>query len=923
MDTIEHPFDPYSMRKSPSQEFSPARNLKAPSITLSTDSHSSGEANSLPTGNSTRNDTNTSTVIPPNHHRSNFTAKGYVLPITHPSPSRLPPPVTHKDTYWNDEGIPFDELPFDQQHQIVDKPLERVRNNATSRFDCALTQVPGSHSARPDESLSKSRETHSSPPDNDIPFTTQRGVNSDMDHHSMEKPPRRTYYSETDESTTFLSPPKTRRVTAQPTPSERYNNSRMRSPDAFTSHRDKIPVTSNQKQSGNFRSEPITRKVESRYNDESLHTSDYDPKFEPHIRSKQDYEEFGLSPGSVTEDGSKSRNSETKRFSAINEPQSVPILKSNTLSPSGDDDSLFDFGDEDSRKLSTQVTASNITNDIQPSTARANAATIQRRGRRSKRHTVDIHDDSDADTSLDADYGVIRHRSTSLQERAQQAFKIRYPRVKDRAQSNPKKRQSKGGPPTARFEQKNAIRFPQDDDDVEVASRNTKKLNVTLSDFECMKSIESEVEDAIKDLLFIGSGKSSVPGRRKTKFHSGRSRDYQSVLPDDPTLNDSITLNTLDESTIDGTSFTSLQPESQSSGFEPSLKKFSIGTADNPTSQFKKSGNDVDTLNVVWTLVEDSMIAMGAVLGLSSTLKDETKTEGRADPEATVSKELGEMNFEKPVVVPISEYPKDRSSFQLIEAVRRSASDMLVTASSKMFKTDEGNSEVVEELKSGSCTNTLEGDSRLNEFVLHTARSVHSLHGLVFDEAANPNIITDMEFVHVKVGLPLGILFQENSGGCWAAKVFLGGNAARANVQVGDQLGAIDGNSTIKMNVDGICKAVSDALNPNSIELTFLRYIGPHRPLHLPSNSNSTDLEMLSFEGVTEEYELDVLSLTAEEAIYCVEIPPKKEFKDKTISGSKALGKAKSGMKEMQRKESSNDRGDTKKRGLGRLFSRK
>lgn len=926
MDTIDHPFDSYSMGKSPLREASPTRNLKAPSITLSTDSYSSGEMNSLHTGNCMRNDTDVSTLNPPIHYRSNFTAKGYVPPATHSSPARLPPPLTHKATDWNDEGIPFDELPFDQQHRIAVKPLGRVRNTATSQFESALAQISDNLSAGPEKRLSKSREMLSSRLDNDIPSTTPRDVNSDIDYHSLEKPMCRTYYSETDDSAAFLAPPKTRRVTTQPNSSDRYNNSRMRSTDACAFPLDEIPVISNRKQYRNTRSEPVTRKLESRYNNESLHTSDCDPQFEPHIHSKQDYEEFGLSPGSVTEDGSKSRCSETKRFSAKNESQSVLILESNTLSPSGDDDSLFDFGDDESRKLSMQLPASDMIYDIQPCTARANAATIQRRSRRSKRHPIAVHDDSDADTSLDADYGVIRHRSSSLQERAQQAFKTRHPRVKERAQSNPKKRHSNVGTPTVTFEQKNVIRFPQQEEHGEYATRNTEKVNVTQGNFEYIKSIESEVEDAIKDLLFIGSGKSSVPGRRKAKGQPDRTRDAQSALPDDSTLNDSITLNTLDESTIDGTSFTSLQAKNQSrteNGFVPSLKKRPMGSADDPTSRVKKSGNEVDTLTVVWTLVEDSMIAMGAVLGLSSAVKDKTKSRGKVGSETTISKELGETNLEKPSVAPISVHSKDRPSFDSIEAVGRSASDMFANISSKISRPHEEGNKAVVDLRSRSCTNALEGDSRLSDFVLHIARSVHSLHGLVFDETVNPDVMTKMEFVYVKVSLPLGILFQENSGGCWVAKVFPGGNAASANVRVGDQLGAIDGNSTIKMNVDGICKAVSDALNPNSIELTFLRYHGPVRPIHPPTIDKNTELEMPLFEEVTEEYALEVLSITAEEPIYCVEIPPKMEFNDNTIPESKKkLQKTKIGRKKKQRKQS-HDIGDTKKRGLGRLFSRK
>lgn len=77
------------------------------------------------------------------------------------------------------------------------------------------------------------------------------------------------------------------------------------------------------------------------------------------------------------------------------------------------------------------------------------------------------------------------------------------------------------------------------------------------------------------------------------------------------------------------------------------------------------------------------------------------------------------------------------------------------------------------------------------------------------------------------------VLFQENDGGCWVANVFPAGNAAKLpphdSILIGDQLAAVDGRSALAMNVDDICSLVSEAENIQSIELTFLRYVGPVR----------------------------------------------------------------------------------------------
>jgi hypothetical protein len=73
-------------------------------------------------------------------------------------------------------------------------------------------------------------------------------------------------------------------------------------------------------------------------------------------------------------------------------------------------------------------------------------------------------------------------------------------------------------------------------------------------------------------------------------------------------------------------------------------------------------------------------------------------------------------------------------------------------------------------------------------------------------------------------------LFQENPGGCWVANVFPDGNVAKLKIEnalaVGDQLAAVDGRSAIEMGVDDICRLISEAENTQSIELTFVRYVG-------------------------------------------------------------------------------------------------
>lgn len=71
---------------------------------------------------------------------------------------------------------------------------------------------------------------------------------------------------------------------------------------------------------------------------------------------------------------------------------------------------------------------------------------------------------------------------------------------------------------------------------------------------------------------------------------------------------------------------------------------------------------------------------------------------------------------------------------------------------------------------------------------------------------------------------------MENDGGCFVTKVSPDGSAARSGgVEIGDQLAAINGQSSIKIKVDGICDAIANSPDSSQVDMVFLRYIGPFR----------------------------------------------------------------------------------------------
>ena len=48
-------------------------------------------------------------------------------------------------------------------------------------------------------------------------------------------------------------------------------------------------------------------------------------------------------------------------------------------------------------------------------------------------------------------------------------------------------------------------------------------------------------------------------------------------------------------------------------------------------------------------------------------------------------------------------------------------------------------------------------------------------------------------------------------------------------MEVGDHLASINGLNAINLSIAEVCKILANVSNPNEIELTFLRYVGPYR----------------------------------------------------------------------------------------------
>ena len=150
-------------------------------------------------------------------------------------------------------------------------------------------------------------------------------------------------------------------------------------------------------------------------------------------------------------------------------------------------------------------------------------------------------------------------------------------------------------------------------------------------------------------------------------------------------------------------------------------------------------------------------------------------------------------------------------------------------------ETQGGSTSHVSTVRSNSNTASTEeeedSDGYLLQQALASARAIHHIHGIQFDEMQDINVLTDIKFVVVTVALPLGLLFQEHELGAWVSRVVPDGNGARKEIQPGDQLAAINGKSSAHATIDEVASTISATPKNEGVELTFLRYVGPLRPV--------------------------------------------------------------------------------------------
>jgi len=535
-------------------------------------------------------------------------------------------------------------------------------------------------------------------------------------------------------------------------------------------------------------------------------------------------------------------------YGEIRNKSSIPIVSEEKVNVASEDDfNRLGFGGgtwdaplqvfEDDQELLQQqskypASVFQALNKRSPQTAKSSSTPAgRRRARRNKFSSVVPSSD---DSSIEAD------QMESLQARAQHAFSLRqHPSAKstvlaavsntspastavdgDQSSKKPMKSAIKSSAPNETTPGKGPTFVSFDDNPDTVHHFISDQVHPTFSDEETVTSQDSETSRSIENQS-LQRGMTSL---LRDLFYIGETKNYgddSSSNANDFSVDDSLTadsrqINSKDSSMI----------QSETTGVSSESQTMTITQTQSATSE--RSLQSENTTQSSSTLIQNMYVGLQEMSKAFTQESCAPCTDMKEDfarnveykmPVATENI-LDSASAEEPVFQPLPDTDTDG-------IVEENEEDNGKMGSLPFTRSME--SSAVSEVE-----NSLETDPRLSELAFHTAKTVHKLHGLTLDDKdIDAEIITQLEFKVVRIGLPLGLLFHQNGGGCWIAKIFPGGNATKTScgddVKVGDQLAAVDGRSAIKMTVDDICSLIATAENMQSIELTLLRYVGPLR----------------------------------------------------------------------------------------------
>jgi hypothetical protein len=392
-------------------------------------------------------------------------------------------------------------------------------------------------------------------------------------------------------------------------------------------------------------------------------------------------------------------SSERRKIAEMKTPtshyQEISVQPSSTSgNERPDHDQRASDGRDRVQEKRNSVHSSEVANEVDmqfPEVGRRPVKVTHKVRRRSPNHHRELPEGDADDTSIES--ATQKRRSPNgLQERAQQAWRSRQKKNSSlRSNRDPELPRATNN---VSFRGADTVQYfdPHVDEatDETGISMDEKSLNS-----EYTKTLESEVEDMIKDIFFIGSGTSSQPGRRKYKYKhdvkkrlrdqaSGGSRRIEN--PEDTDDDDFAAVSRSRESRTTDTPESKTTTETPAKKEVPKKRTQSTTTGKNPNrsteasakrsqstttgkkpnksteaSAPRKTLNDVSkTEAALWGFLDSSVAAVSSVLGFppeektgsKSTSKSVAKSTSKSNPRVSNDLCTGRITPEEPPTKP-------------------------------------------------------------------------------------------------------------------------------------------------------------------------------------------------------------------------------------------------------------------------------
>ncbi len=423
---------------------------------------------------------------------------------------------------------------------------------------------------------------------------------------------------------------------------------------------------------------------------------------------------------------------------------------------------------------------------------------VRRRARQRRKQKLLVESTfTDDETSIENYGAVSTSRLGGLQERSHQAWKSRQRKNGIMRSKNDDELQSQKGSVVSFGVSDTIYHF-----DADIPKRH-KRTNIEPEEMsldrslnsEYTKSLESEVEDVFKDILFIGSPHKSKPGRRKYRYKSENERkivDRRSKAKKDKRAQalgsstyevdeKSKSVNDSQYSTEESTKYSRSKFETDTIGDET----YSLGSTvsgessgDSRTVETHRSEKDTgdDPLKKVLGLVEGGLSVMTSAIEYALGEEVEPQKRGNVTNDQRKGKndydlfETCGLNIREEKVEPVSTreiFSRTTTGVARKAVVDPTANDM------NRFASDEGTRKHQRRIVQGPVTElvtdnenkpdrsilSLGSGGELVQLAMHAARTVHKLKAVEYDESIGIDMYNEVKKIHVTLGLPLGSKF--------------------------------------------------------------------------------------------------------------------------------------------------------------------